>query len=114
MIGVGVVRPDGTGTGEGPSPDQESLSPVALSAAVYSDGKVRRLSLAGVAPGTIVVFSYTTERFQAPLPGDFYSAWSVHTGRFTRRSRLVVDMPDNYHPRIQERNLRFKTHGTLA
>src|SRR5260370_38624891 len=111
---IRVVKPDGTVISDGPSHEQESLSPVALSAPGYSDGKVRRVSLAGGAPGPIVDFSYTTERFQAPLPADFYSAWSVHTSRFTRRSRLVVDMPENYHPRIQERNLRFKTHGTLA
>jgi transglutaminase-like putative cysteine protease len=111
---IRVVKPDGTVISDGASHEQESLSPVALSAPVYSDGKVRRVSLAGVAPGTIVDYSYTTERFQAPLPGDFSSAWSVHTGRFTRRSRLVVDMPENYHPRIQEQNLRFKTQVTLA
>ena len=111
---IRVVKPDGTVISDGPSHEQESLSPVALSAPVYSDGKVRRVSLAGVAPGTIVDYSYTTERFQAPLPGDFYSAWSVYTSRLTRRSRLIVDMPENYHPRIQEKNLRFKTQVTVV
>lgn len=111
---IRVVKPDGTVISDGPSHEQESLSPVALSAPVYSDGKVRRVSLAGVAPGTIVDYSYTTERFGAPLPGDFYSAWSVHTSRLTRRSRLVVDMPESYHPRIQEHNLRFKPQVTVA
>ena len=111
---IRVVKPDGTVISDGPSHEQESLSPVALSAPVYSDGKVRRVSLAGVAPGTIVDYSYTTERFQPPLPGDFYSAWSVYTSRLTRRSRYIVDMPENYHPRIQEKNLRFKTQVTVA
>jgi len=49
---IRVVKPDGTVISDGPSHEQESLSPVALSAPVYSDGKVRRISLAGVAPGT--------------------------------------------------------------
>jgi len=31
-----------------------------------------------------------------------------------RRSRLIVDLPENYHPRIQEKNLRFKTQVTVA
>jgi transglutaminase-like putative cysteine protease len=105
---IRVVKPDGTVISDGPSHEQESLSPVALSAPVYSSSKVRRLTLAGVAPGTIVDYSYTTERFQPPLPGDFYSGWSVHTARFTRRSRLLLDVPIGMHPRIQERNLRSR------
>lgn len=105
---VRVVKPDGTVISDGPSHRQESLSPVALSAPVYSDSKVIRLTLAGVAPGTIVDYSYTTERLRPALPGDFYSAWSVHTSRFTRRSRYLLDIPAQMQPRIQERNLHFR------
>lgn len=105
---VRVVQPDGTIISDGPSHEQESLSPVALSAPVYSSSKQRRLTLAGVAPGTLVDYSYTIERFQPPLAGDFYSAWSIHTARFTRRSRLILDVPAGMHPRIQERNVHFR------
>ena len=109
---VRVVRPDGHVISNGPGHEQESLSPVALSAPVYSSGKVRRLTLAGVAPGTIVDYSYTTERFQPPLAGDFYTSWSVHTGRLVRRSRLILDVPASVSPRIVERNLHFTTRVT--
>jgi Domain of Unknown Function with PDB structure (DUF3857)/Transglutaminase-like superfamily len=109
---VRVVRPDGHVISDGPSHEQESLSPVALSAPVYSSSKVRRLTLAGVAPGTIVDYSFTIERFQPPLEGDFYTSWSVHTGRLVRRSRLILDVPAGAAPRIVTRNVRFKTGVT--
>ena len=105
---VRVVKPDGTVISDGPSHQQESLAPVALTAPVYSNSKVVRITLAGVAPGTIVDYSYTVERFQQPMPGDFYSSWSVHNSRRTRRSRLVLDIPKSLAPRIQERNLHFR------
>lgn len=105
---VRVVKPDGTVISDGPSHQQESLAPVALEAPVYSNSKVVRITLAGVAPGTIVDYSYTVDRFQPPMTGDFYSGWSVHTGRRTRRSRLLLDIPASLAPRIQERNLHFR------
>jgi transglutaminase-like putative cysteine protease len=111
---VRVVKPDGTIISDKPSHQQESLSPVALSAPVYSDSKVLRLTLAGVAPGTLVDYSFTTERFQPPLPGDFNSTWSVHTTRLVRRSRLLLDIPAGMHPHIQERNLHFRPRITEA
>jgi transglutaminase-like putative cysteine protease len=111
---IRVVKPDGTVISNGPSHQQESLSPVALSAPVYSNGKVLRLTLAGVAPGTIVDYSVTTERFQPPLPGDFYSGWSVHNRRLTRRSRFILDVPTGMQPRIHERNLSFRPRITEA
>jgi len=111
---VRVLKPDGTVISDGPSHQQESLAPVALEAPVYSNSKVVRITLAGVAPGTIVDYSYTVDRFQPPLTGDFYSGWSVHTGRRTRRSRLLLDIPAALAPRIQERNLHFRPTITEA
>ena len=111
---VRVVKPDGTVISDGPSHQQESLAPVALTAPVYSNSKVVRITLAGVAPGTIVDYSYTVERFQPPMAGDFYSSWSVHNSRRTRRSRLVLDIPKSLAPRIQERNLHFRPTVTDA
>ena len=105
---VRVVKPDGSVISDGPSHQQESLAPVALTAPVYSNSKVVRITLAGVAPGTIVDYSYTVDRFQPPMPGDFYTGWSVHTARRTRRSRLLLDIPASLAPRIQERNLHFR------
>ena len=102
-----VVRPDGSVVSEKPVHEQESLAPVALEAPVYSDEKLHRISLGGVAPGTIVDYSYTVETLKPIIPGDFFMTWSVQTGLLTRRSRLVVDMPVSVTPRIEEHHLAF-------
>src|SRR3989442_5625546 len=104
---IRVVRPNGEVISAQPTHEQESLAPVALQAPVYSDSRVRRVTLGGVTPGTLVDYSFTIERLQPILPGDFYAGWSVTTGRPTRRSRYVVDLPATSAPRIQEHNVRF-------
>jgi uncharacterized protein DUF3857/transglutaminase superfamily protein len=91
-----------------PAHEQESLAPVAFDAPVYSDEKVRRVTLSGVAPGTLVDWSYTVERLKPLVPGDYYSGWRVTNGVLTRRSRLLIDVPASVTPRIQERNVHFK------
>ena len=102
-----VVGADGKVISDKPSHDQESLAPVAESAPVYTDQKLRRLSLAGVAPGVIVDYSITYEHFEPVLAGDFMASWSVHTASPTRRSRYVVEIPTSLRPRIREENLNF-------
>jgi transglutaminase-like putative cysteine protease len=88
-----------------PTHEQESTIPAAETAPVFSDTKVRRVSLGGVAPGTIVDYSYTLETLEPVVPGDFFSSWSVTTGRETRRSRFILDLPASLTPRLRERNL---------
>ena len=100
-----VVRPDGSIVSEKPVHEQESLAPVAMSAPVYSDEKLHRITLGGVAPGTLVDYSYTVQTLKPIIPGDFFTSWSVVTGTLTRRSRLIVDLPASLHPRILERHL---------
>src|SRR5687768_6472740 len=51
---IKVVKPDGTVIADKPTHEQESLAPVALEAPVYSDSKVRRVSIGGLAPGTLL------------------------------------------------------------
>jgi hypothetical protein len=97
---------------DGPVHDQESLAPVAENAPVYTDRQRRRISLGGVAPGTIVDYSYTTETLEPVLAGDFLAGWSIHTGRVTRRSRYLLDLPAGYEPRIFEENLDFRRRTT--
>ncbi len=97
-----------------PAHDQESLAPVSTSAPVYTDQKIRRLSLGGVAPGTIVDISYTVESLKPVLEGDFLDSWSVHTGRPTRRSRYLLDLPASLKPRLLERNLTFRRRDRVA
>jgi transglutaminase-like putative cysteine protease len=110
---IRVVRPDGTVVSEAPGHVQDADVPASLINPVYTDLKVRRYSLSGVAPGTIVDWSYTIEELKPVLPGDFSISWSVHTGHFTRRSRLLVELPSALTPRIAERNLNFRRKETV-
>src|SRR6476659_8704356 len=111
---IRVVRPDGTVVSDAPTQVQDSDIPATLSDPVYSDTKVRRYSLSGVAPGTIVDWSYTVEERKPFLPGDFSASWSVHTGRVTRRSRYLVDLPAAMQPHLTERNLTFRRDERVA
>jgi transglutaminase-like putative cysteine protease len=81
---------------------------------VYSDRKVRRASLTGVAPGTIVDYSYTVEERRPFLAGDFSESWSVTTGVPVMRSRYVVDLPASLAARVKERNLSFARAESAA
>jgi transglutaminase-like putative cysteine protease len=105
---VKVVRPDGTVVSDAPSHVQESDVPAATDDPVYSDRRVRRMSLSGVAPGTLVDYSYTIEETKPFMPRDFYESWSVSTGLQVARSRLIIDLPTSVKPRIRETNLNFK------
>jgi hypothetical protein len=104
---IRVLKPDGTVISAKPEHEQESLAPVAFDAPVYSDQKVHRVTLSGVAPGTLVDWSYTVERLKPLVPGDYYSGWLTTTGLLTRRSRLIVDVPSTVTPRIQEKNVHY-------
>jgi len=101
---VRVLGTDGHVISTQPAHEQESRASVALSAPVYTSRMIRRLSLGGVAPGTIVDYSYTTETLDPFAPGDYHASWSVTTGRLTRRSRYIVDVPAGVTPAIRERN----------
>ena len=101
---IRVLKPDGTIISDGPSHEQETSASVPEAYPVYTDLKLHRVSLGGVAPGTLVDFSYTTEFIDPPLRGDFSSGWRVTTGRPVRRSRFIVDVPANLPLRIKEEN----------
>ena len=109
-----VLRPDGTVVSGRPTHEQESDVPAALEYPVYSDTKVRRATLGGLAPGLLVDYSYTVETRDPVMPGDFFTAWNVTNARPTRRSRLIVDVPASLTPRLRERNVRFARRTTVA
>jgi transglutaminase-like putative cysteine protease len=111
---IRVLKANGEVISAKPALEQKSDVPAAMSNPVYQERKVVRYSLTGVAPGTIVDYSYTKERLKPYLPGDFYEGWSVSTGRTTRRSRYIVDLPASLTPRIRERNLNFARLTTEA
>ena len=105
---IRVVRPDGTVISAKPTFEQESDVPAQLGNPVFVDRKVKRLSISGVAPGTIVDWSYTTEELSPYLPGDFQQSWRITTGNPVLRSRLIVDVPSDVKLRIKETNLDFQ------
>jgi uncharacterized protein DUF3857/transglutaminase superfamily protein len=104
---IRVIAPDGTVISEGPSHEQDSDVPAQMGDPVYSDHKVKRISLSGVATGTLVDYSYSREELKPFLPGDFFQSWSVSTGLTVRRSRFMVDVPSSLAIRLHERNLNF-------
>jgi len=100
---VRVLRADGTVVSSQPVHEQESKAAVAERAPVYTDRRVRRLSLSGVSPNTIVDLSYTLEHLEPAVPGDFLLSWQV--GRSTRRSRFIVDLPAGLGEQIVEHSV---------
>jgi transglutaminase-like putative cysteine protease len=113
-----VVRPDEEGgytvVSDKPTHVQDSDVPAQMGNPVYSDRKVRRMSLGGVAVGTIVDYSITTEELKPMLPGDWYESWSVSMFTPVRRSRFILDVPTSVTPRLLEKNLDFKRQETTA
>jgi transglutaminase-like putative cysteine protease len=101
---IRVLDLDGKVISARPTQEQETSAPVSLQYPVYTDTRIRRMSLSGVAPGTIVDWSFTTETFKSVMPGSWGNAWTVTNGRPTRRSRLIVDVPASLTPRIEEWN----------
>lgn len=104
---IRVVKPNGEVVSAKPAIEQKSDVAASTVNPVYEKRKVLRYSLTGVAPGTLVDWSYTRERLKPYLPGDFYDSWSVTTGRTTRRSRYLLDLPASMTPHIKERALHF-------
>ena len=104
---IKVVKPNGEVISAAPTQIQESDVPARMGDPVYSDRRVKRLSLSGLAAGTILDYSVTTEELKPFLPGDFYNSWLVNPEMTILRSRYIVDVPANLDLRIRERNLTF-------
>lgn len=104
---IRVVRPDGTLISEGPAHEQESVSPAPEMYPVYTDRIVKRISIGGLAPGTLLDIRHTTETLEPWMPGQFSSAWLVNPAAPVLRSRLVLDVPASLEPHIRETGLGF-------
>jgi transglutaminase-like putative cysteine protease len=105
---VRVLRTSGEVVSDRAAQEQESGVTAEMSNPVYGEQKVRRFSLAGVAVGTIIDVAWTMEERAPPRPGDFYFRWQVNGTIPTVRSRLTLDVPESYTPRIIERNLTVR------
>jgi transglutaminase-like putative cysteine protease len=109
-----VVRPSGELISDKPNVSQESTVPAAMSDPVYSDTKVLRYSLSGVAVGTIVDISFTTQTTDPFLKGDFTHGWSTTMAYPALHSRYAIDVPASMTPRIVESHLDFKRREEKA
>ena len=110
---IRVVKPDGTVVSAAPTQQQVTDVPAEMGDPVYSDEKVLRVSLSGVAVGTEVDYSTTTEETKPFLKGDFLFSWGISNTLTTRRSRYIVDAPASLKLRIDERNLDFARRSTV-
>jgi hypothetical protein len=97
-----VIGPKGDTISEQPSMMQSSDVPAAMSNPVYSDIKVLRYSLRGVAPGTLVDIDWSVEHTDPFLAGDFLTSWRTSMDVLVQRSRFVVDIPESLTPRVVE------------
>lgn len=101
---IRVLSPNGEVISEKPSQIQDSDIPAKMGDPVYSDRRVKRVSLTGLAPGNILDYSVTTEELKPYRPGDFFISWIVNPGIRIMRSRYIVDLPNDKF-RIKEQNL---------
>ena len=104
---VRVLKPSGEIISSQPAHSQESDLPASMVNPVYVHRRALRMSLTGVAPGTIVDISWTYDDTSPYRPGDFYQSWDVTAGTTVRRSRFVVDVPKDLDLHIVEHNLNF-------
>lgn len=108
-----VVKPNGEVIAEHPGQIQDSDVPAAMGTPMYTATKIRRISLSGLEPGTILDFSITTDNDTPMMRGDFIVAWRVTPTTPVIRSNLVVDVSAGLNPRITERNLDFRRRESV-
>ncbi len=104
---IRVLKPTGEVLSDKPAQEQESDVAARMTNPVYQEQRVRRVSLSGVAVGTILDIQYSMEERGPYRPGDFLLGWNINNQVPIRRSRFTVDVPSGYQPRIVEHNLDF-------
>lgn len=109
---VRVLRTDGTVVSDAPSADRTSDATAAMQNPIYLDSRTRRLSLAGVAPGTIVDVQYTLVDRAPWRAGDFVVGRPFSPQVPLREASLRVSVPSGFAPRIIERNLTMRRTET--
>jgi len=106
---IRVVRPNGSVISAAPTQIQESDVPAPVSTSpIYSDQKVVRMSLSGIAVGTILDVEFTVEERKPVLKGDFAQTYVFTPGVSIGKARFVLDVPSSIKPLIREENLDFK------
>lgn len=110
---IRVVALDGGVLSDGPAHQQETAPPVEPGSPVYSDRRAIEVTLGGVAPGTLLDYSYTLQSFRPWLPGDFLQSWYVNGSSPVRRSRFVLDTPAGMDLPVVARNLAAPPRDTV-
>ncbi len=105
---IRVLKTTGEVVSDKPAQEQESDVTAQLANPVYQEQKIRRVSLSGVAVGTVLDVQFTIEEKAPYRAGDFLLGWNVNNQVPIARSRFTVDVPDGFMPRIVERNLTFR------
>jgi cellulose synthase operon protein C len=105
---VRVLQLDGTVISDAPSADQTGDATASMQNPIYMDSRTRRISLSGVAPGTLVDVQYTVTDRTPWRAGDFLIGWQFTPTAPVRTSALSVSVPRGYAPHIVERNLSFR------
>lgn len=106
---VKVVKPNGEIINDAGTHVQDADIPASMGDPVYSDRRVRRISLTGLEAGSILDYSYTTTELKPYLAGDFFRAWRVTPpGASVVRSYWAVEAPASFKLHMKERNLAFK------
>lgn len=105
---VRVLRPDGTVVSDAPSADRTSDATPALQNPIYIDSRTRRVSLAGVEPGTLVDVQYTIIDRAPWRRGDFVVGRPFSPQVPMREASLSVSVPAGFTPRIIERNMSVR------
>lgn len=109
-----VVGPDGSILHSGPAHQEEVNPPADQDAPVLSDRRGIQVTLAGVAPGTLVDYSYTLETIRPTVPGDFSFLWYVNGEPPILRSRFTFDTPAELQPRVRSRNISGAPSDTVV
>lgn len=102
---VRVLRPDGTVLSDKPAHVQDADVPAPMNSPIYSDQRVRRVSIASVAANTIIDLAFTMEDRKPPRSGDFFQQWPLNGPVPVRRGVFTLDVPAGYKPHISETNL---------
>lgn len=111
---IRVVGPDGTVLQTGPAHQEEVNPPADQGAPMFSDRRGIQVTLAGLAPGALIDFSYTRETLQPEVPGDFSFLWDVNGEPLIRRSRFIFDVPAGLHARVRTANLAGTPTDTVV
>lgn len=110
---IRVIGADGSVVRDGAAHQQEATPPVEPGAPVFSDRRAIQVTLAGLAPGTLIDYSYTLETVRPTLAGDFLYSWYVNGITPVRRSRFTLDTPAGLNPRVQLRNVSQPAADTV-